>query len=90
MLVRLLQELQKQGRLIGVQAVEDQGILTGILVEKSQTLTVTPSPNQISHLAAYLLVIGGVLRIWNINRERLEFFFGHFSFLSTRIGLHNP
>jgi tetratricopeptide (TPR) repeat protein len=69
---RLLQELQRQRRLIGIQMREQEGIMTGVLVDKPPALTAQHALSQPARLAAYLLVIGNMFRLWNVNRDALH------------------
>jgi tetratricopeptide (TPR) repeat protein len=71
-LVKLLHELETERRLIGVQARQEEGILTGLLVEKVQGLTPEHTANQLPRLGAYFMIIGDMLRLWNSNAETFE------------------
>jgi tetratricopeptide (TPR) repeat protein len=68
-LVKLLHELETERRLIGVQARQEEGILTGLLVEKVQGLTAEHAASQLPRLGAYFMIIGDMLRLWNVNAE---------------------
>ncbi len=68
----VLQELQRQHRLIGTQVQQEQGILTGLLVEKVQALTPERVLAAMPRLAAYMLLVGDMLRLWNSNKEMFD------------------
>src|SRR5262249_20277513 len=54
--VRVLHDFEKDRRLIGVQARQEDGILTGIIVEKTQALTPEHAATQLPRLGAYMMV----------------------------------
>jgi tetratricopeptide (TPR) repeat protein len=70
--VRVLGELERDRRLIGIQVRQEDGILTGLIVEKVQALTPELAATQLPRLGAYLLVLGDMLRMWNVNRETFD------------------
>ncbi|HYV36546.1 MAG TPA: tetratricopeptide repeat protein [Gemmataceae bacterium] len=70
--VKLLGELQRQRRLIAVQANQEEGILTGLIVEKVQALTPEHAASQMARVGAYLLVVGQMVRLWNANKETFD------------------
>jgi tetratricopeptide (TPR) repeat protein len=72
MLVKLLHDLEQERRLIGVQARQEDGVLTGILVEKVQGLTPEHAASQMPRLGAYFMIIGDLLRLWNVNAETFD------------------
>jgi len=71
-LVQVIQDLQRQRRLIGTQVRQEEGILTGILVEKVQSLTPHLAASQLPRIGAYFLVVGDMLRLWNVNKETFD------------------
>jgi hypothetical protein len=54
-----------------VQLDEQHGVLSGIFLEKSGLLAGGMS-TQLPRLGAYFVVIGDVLRIWNVNADALD------------------
>jgi tetratricopeptide (TPR) repeat protein len=71
-LVQILQNLQQERRLIGTQVRQEDGILTGILVEKVQAFTPEHAASQLPRLGAYVMVVGDALRMWNANKETFD------------------
>ena len=71
-LVKVLQDLQQRRRLIGVTVRQEDGILSGMLVEKVQALTPELASNQMARLGCYIMVIADVLRLWNANKGMLD------------------
>jgi tetratricopeptide (TPR) repeat protein len=72
MMVKLLQQLERERRLVGVQQRQEDGVLTGLLVERAQTLVVGQPAGQTPRLGAYFMIVGEMLRLWNVNREAFE------------------
>ena len=70
--VQLIHSLQQERRLIGTQVRQEEGILTGIIVEKVQALTPEHAASQLPRIAAYMLLVGDMLRIWNVNKETFD------------------
>jgi tetratricopeptide (TPR) repeat protein len=71
-LFQVLQQLQAQHRLIGTQVRQEEGMLTGVVVEKVQALTAEHAASQLSRVGAYLLVVGDMLRLWNVNKAAFD------------------
>jgi tetratricopeptide (TPR) repeat protein len=69
---RIINEWQQARRLIGIQVNEQQGILTGVIVDAQPTLTVGPGIASAARLLAYLLVGGGMLRLWSPIKEAVD------------------
>jgi tetratricopeptide (TPR) repeat protein len=67
-LFQVLQRLQADHRLIGTQVRQEEGMLTGVMVEKVQALTAEHAASRLSRVGAYLLVVGDMLRLWNVNK----------------------
>jgi hypothetical protein len=68
----VLQEWQRERRLTGVQVRQEDGLISGIILDRAGLLTAGPATNQASKLGAYLLIVQAMLRIWNTNQEALE------------------
>ncbi len=68
--IRFLQQWEEERRLIGVQVRQEEGVLTGLVLEPVSTLTSAPAP--LAKLGAYLLVIGDVVRLWTTNVDSLQ------------------
>ncbi len=69
-----LDKLRDENRLVNVQISEDQTSLSGVLLEKAGAglVTGTGLPSAPVKLGAYLLFMGGIVRLWNTNPESLE------------------
>lgn len=71
--VNHLGELQKEEILLAPRVDEEQGILQAVLAEKpGPALTAEQEARQHLRLGAYLILIGNVLRLWNVDRSALE------------------
>jgi tetratricopeptide (TPR) repeat protein len=70
--VRQLGEWEAQRRLIGAQVRQEEGMLTGLILQKVQGLTAEHAAAQAPHLGAYLMIVGNMLRLWNINHAALD------------------
>jgi tetratricopeptide (TPR) repeat protein len=70
--VHVLQGLERERLLIGVQVNQEEGMLSGILLEKVQTLTPEMAARATPRLAASLLMVGPMVRLWNVNRKGLD------------------
>jgi tetratricopeptide (TPR) repeat protein len=68
----LLQELQRERRLIGVQVDEQQGVLTGIVTDQTGLVTAGACAGMTPHLGAYLMIIGDLFRLWSVSSESLD------------------
>jgi tetratricopeptide (TPR) repeat protein len=71
-LATLLREWETSRRLIGVQASEDQPLLTGLVLEQGPALTPELARTHLPGVAGYLMIIGDRLRLSNTNRQALE------------------
>ena len=69
-----LDKLRDENRLVNVQISEDQTSLSGVLLEKSGAGLVTGAglPSAPAKLGAYLLFMGGIVRLWNTNPEAID------------------
>ena len=74
LLFDLLQKLREENRLVNVQVSEDQSALSGVLLEKSGLglVTATGLPSGPAKLGAYLLLVGGMLRLWNTKEQAID------------------
>jgi tetratricopeptide (TPR) repeat protein len=70
--VSLLHAFESERRLIGVQVRQEDGILTGLLVEKVTALTPELAATQPPRLGAYVMVMGDMVRLWNCNKETFD------------------
>src|SRR5205807_1484629 len=64
----LLQEWEQSRRLIGVQASEKDGVLSALVLEGAAGLIAPGSAGQAPRLASYLLLAGGMMRLWHPNK----------------------
>lgn len=67
-----LQKWEQHHRLIGLRASPEQGLLTGIVLEASTSLVETADVPSFARLAAYLLVAGNTLQLWNANEASVD------------------
>jgi tetratricopeptide (TPR) repeat protein len=70
--IRLLHEFESERRLVGVQVRQEDGIVTGLLVEKVTALTPELAARQLPRLGAYLMVLGDMVRLWNCSKETFD------------------
>jgi tetratricopeptide (TPR) repeat protein len=68
----LIDRWAQSHRLVGLRADPEQGILTGLLLEPASSLVETADAPAFAKLAAYLLVAGNSLQLWNANEESLD------------------
>jgi tetratricopeptide (TPR) repeat protein len=68
---QLLQDWQRQARLVGVQADPERGLFTGLVLERPPALTPALAATQVAGLSAYLLLIGNHLRVWHTSAGSL-------------------
>jgi tetratricopeptide (TPR) repeat protein len=72
-LVGVLGELERERLLTGVQISQEEGVLTGILLEPAgPALTPELEAKQNATLGAYLVMMGNILRLWNTNKDALD------------------
>jgi tetratricopeptide (TPR) repeat protein len=72
---RLLRQLgtwEQERRLINPRIDQQQGVLTGILVQRVTGLTPEHAAQQSPRLAANLILAGDLLRLWHVAREPLD------------------
>jgi tetratricopeptide (TPR) repeat protein len=71
--VNYLNELSKIGQLSSVQVNEEQGMLTALILEPAgPALTPELAAKQSLKPAAYLILVGNMVRLWNSNKEALD------------------
>ena len=84
---RFLSELMKleKDRLVGnIRVDQEQGILTGIILEPAPiALTPELQARQSPRLGAYMVLMGNMLRVWNVHKESLD---KAFAVLKERVG----
>jgi hypothetical protein len=67
-----LSDLERDRRLVGGVVNEEEGTLSAMILEKLPALTAELAARQNSRLGAYLLLLGNIVRVWNINRDALD------------------
>jgi tetratricopeptide (TPR) repeat protein len=68
-----LNALGRAQLLAGVQVSEDQGMLTGVVLDPPPpALTPELEARQSPHVGAYLVVLQNLVRMWNTNKETLD------------------
>jgi tetratricopeptide (TPR) repeat protein len=70
--VNLMQEWQREQRLTAVQVRQEEGTLSGLILDRAGLLTTGAAPSRYSKLGAYLLLVGDMLRLWHTDRDALE------------------
>jgi tetratricopeptide (TPR) repeat protein len=63
---------QDEGALYAVQLDQQQGLLTGIVLDRGGLIAGGTGSAQFPKLGAYFLAIGNVLRLWNVNADALD------------------
>jgi tetratricopeptide (TPR) repeat protein len=71
-LITVLKTLEGSKRLLGMQAKPEESFLAGMVLEKVQGLTQEHAAGKAPRTGAYLTVLGPILQLTNINRQRLE------------------
>jgi tetratricopeptide (TPR) repeat protein len=71
-LVNQLQTWEQQGRLAGVQSVEEQSLIRGMILEQKASLTPELAATQLTEVGAYFLILPGFLRLWNTNVDAVD------------------
>jgi predicted Zn-dependent protease len=71
-LFETFQEWERVGRLAGLQVNQEQNIVSAVVLDTGPVLTATPTPGQTARLAAYLLLVPGLVRLWHVNKETLD------------------
>jgi tetratricopeptide (TPR) repeat protein len=71
-LVPVLQQLEQARRLVGVQINEQEGIVSGVIVEALPVLTVGSAGGQMVAPQAYIMLIRDLLRLWFPKKEPFD------------------
>ena len=69
---RFLDTWQKEGLLYGVQADEQGGLLTGIVLDRGGLIAGGPGMAQFPKLGAYFVAVAGMLRFWGVSTASLD------------------
>jgi tetratricopeptide (TPR) repeat protein len=67
-----LQEWQRQHRLTAVQVRREEGVVSGVVLDRAGLVTAGGTANPYPKLGAYLLIINDLLRLWSTNEQALE------------------
>src|SRR5207249_10142668 len=54
------------------QVRQEEGILSTLVLQKVQGLTPEHAAAQAPHLGAHLMILGNLMRLWNVNRAALD------------------
>src|SRR5205823_3457944 len=68
--VSMLHEWEQAGRLIGVRQSQEEGVLSGLVLEQVQAI-IGAAAATYAPLAGYFMVAGDVLSVWHANAEAL-------------------
>jgi predicted Zn-dependent protease len=71
-LVALLQEWEKNRRLLVVQSRPEEQFVLGLILEELPALAGGLAGTQMPHLGAHMLLVGPVFRVWNTSRDAFE------------------
>jgi tetratricopeptide (TPR) repeat protein len=66
-----LQAWEHDRRLVVLEARQEQGIISGLILDRGTALAGT-APPRFPHIGAYLVLIGNGIQIWNVNRQGVE------------------
>lgn len=69
---QLLQEWERDRRMIAVQASQQEGMITCIVLDRGGLVTAGASASVSAKLGAYLLIMGDLLRLWSSKEESLQ------------------
>jgi hypothetical protein len=72
LVAQTLQTWQQTRRLIILDAREEQGIVTGLVLDAGSPLAVGLGQEHFPRLGAYLLLVADRLQLWNVNRDAME------------------
>ncbi len=69
-----LDKLRAENRLVNVQVSEDRTAMSAVLLEKAGGGLVTGAglPSGPAKMAAYFLLMSGILRLWNTNQQAID------------------
>jgi tetratricopeptide (TPR) repeat protein len=71
-LFALLQQWEQDRRLVGVQASQEEGVLSALVLEKPPVLAAGAATGTPQRVAAYLLLVGPLLRLRHPIKESLD------------------
>jgi tetratricopeptide (TPR) repeat protein len=71
-LFQLLQDWQREHRLAAVQVRQEEGTVSGVILDSGGLVTAAGAANPYPKLGAYLLVVQDLLRLWSSLPEGLE------------------
>jgi tetratricopeptide (TPR) repeat protein len=90
-LMQALSALERDRLLASVQANEEEGMLTAVVLDPPPpALTPELEAKQSPRLGAFLLLVRGLLRLWHVNREAVERAFGRLEKLAGSGALTQP
>ena len=69
---QLLQDWQREHRLAAVQVRQEEGVVSGVVLDSGGLVTAEGAANPYPRLGAYLLVAHDVLRLWSPSSDSLE------------------
>src|SRR5205085_3224558 len=68
----VLQEWQAQRRLVVLQARQDEGIYSLLVLERPVGLTPESTAARLPRLGAYVMIVRDMLRLWHTNAEAMQ------------------
>jgi hypothetical protein len=68
----VLQEWQAQRRLVVLQARQDEGIYSLLVLERPVGLTAESTAARLPRLGGYLMIVRDMVRLWNTNPEAMQ------------------
>jgi tetratricopeptide (TPR) repeat protein len=71
-LATLFNQLQQERLLMGLQVSQEEGVVTGVLLQRPQALTAEQLATQPRRLAGFVMLIGQILRLWSVNGEAVR------------------
>jgi predicted Zn-dependent protease len=71
-LATLFNQLHQERLLMGLQVSQEEGVMTGVLLQRPQALTAEQLATQPRRLAGFLMLVGNVFRLWNVNGEAVR------------------
>jgi tetratricopeptide (TPR) repeat protein len=71
-LFAVLQEWERDRRLVGVQASQEEGVLSALVLEKPTVLAAGVGSGAPQRVAAYLLLVGPLLRLRHPSKESVD------------------
>src|SRR5207248_1903796 len=71
-MVGFLKQMEESRRLAGVQINEQEGILSGVIVEPLPVLTAGSAGGQMVGIQSYIMLVQDYLRVWFPKKESFE------------------